>query len=356
MEKYKGVNMQHEDDEFYVLNELLSHDPDVGIAQSIRNLGKSYDGLDLCIDRIEMKNQNCAWSRWDREELKVAEAEFERKVNMDEYKRFALTKSSGSIYENQTTGKSITFTAVKDYTKYKGIDIPDLRYWIYDEFLPEKYQTITRKRDEFPAWSSLYTTLRRNNKKFTALLISNCISWFNGYFDAWGILPFPSGQIKRYPQQYIDPELGIEVKRTIVMDNVKPTKAMIKRVVADEVLKGKTNEEIQAYLNNATKDITSFVEKCPDKSIPLSKHQWLMNDHYYSYRIYDGLMYFCEHAKRDGVFTLTLNKDELKPGIVRDRSEAKLFEDYINMGMMRFEDAGTQSAIYLMVQLGKERI
>lgn len=348
--------MQEEWEEYWVADELLSYDGDVSIASSIRALGKSYDVMGLLINRIETKNLNCAWSRWDRDELKIAEKEFERRIDMDNYSRYALTKNSGSVYENTNTGTSMTFTTVKDAVKYKGIDIPKLSYWAYDEFLPEFYKTITRRRDEFSFWSSLYTTLRRDNRKFKAILISNCISWFNGYFDAWGIEPFPSGQIKRFPQHFCDEELGIDITMNVVMENIKPTKAMINRVIQDEVLKGKSKGEIMEYLSNRTKDIRTFVEKCPDREAPISSTQWLLNGKYYSYRTYNGLLYFFEHGLREGTHILCLNRSELKPGIVRDRGNAKVFEDMINASMVRFEDDGAQHAVYMMVKMGRERL
>jgi len=42
--------------------------------------------------------------------------------------------------------------------------------------------------------------------------------------------------------------------------------------------------------------------------------------------------------------------------VVRDRAYAKKFEEWINAGHIRFDNGFTQSAVFNMVWLGRERL
>ena len=336
-----------ETDVYYSLNDLLSYNADISIAFSIRDLGKSYSAMTLQ-DNTITSGRSTVWSRWDRDQTLLSMKEY-LDFTPNEYK--ILSPSTGiKILEpkNDDLG-SIYFIPVKDASKAKGID-QDFKYWIYDEFLPEFYLNRVQKEEEYTKWSSLYTTLKRDTPDFRAILMSNCISWFNGYFRAWDIRPFPAGQIKRFTQK------AYGYSTDVVMHNVRPSKPALDRVIRHEVAKGKSEDEIKRYIENATQDKGFFLGKCPDLNVPLHPILFFHHDQYYGFREYDGNIYFCKTKYRDDFGVMALNRRELRDGMARDRGAGTNFERWINLGIARFESTEVMNAIIDLVYLSRERL
>ncbi len=336
-----------ENDVYYSLNDLLSYNADISIAFSIRDLGKSYSAMTLQ-DNTIATGRSTVWSRWDRDQTLLSMKEY-LDFTPNEYK--VISPSTGiKILEpkNDDLG-SVYFIPVKDAAKAKGID-QDFKYWIYDEFLPEFYLNRVQKEEEYNKWSSLYTTLKRDTLDFRAILMSNCISWFNGYFRAWGIRPFPAGQIKRFTQT------AYGYSTNVVMHNVKPSKPALDRVIRHEVAKGKSEDEIRRYIENATQDKGFFLGKCPDLNVPLHPILFFHHDKYYGFREYNGHIYFCKTKYRDDFGVMALNRRELRDGMARDRGAGTNFERWINLGIARFESTEVMNAIIDLVYLSRERL
>lgn len=345
--------------EFYNLNLLLSTNRPISISFSIRNLGKSYSAYQLVLKHALELNRTFCWSRWDEGELSIAIDEFTKLINIEEWNKVSITNTKfGCYFENKETKVRGYFLPVKEASKFKGLDIPNLYWWVYDEFIPEFYLNRVRKLEEADKWNSMYTTLKRNNPNFRAILICNCISWFNAFFKQWKISYFPSGEIRFFKQEVTLKINGkvINVCKDIAMENVKPTLKMIERIIEDEVLKGKTKEDIENYLSNTTNDKTGLIEECPDKKLQLINLQWLLKGKYYSFREYNGICYFVETKLRTGVRIITMNKDEITEGVARDRAYSDRFEKLINASKCRFDNGFTQNAIFSMVWLGRERL
>lgn len=336
-----------ETDVYYSLNDLLSYNADISIAFSIRDLGKSFSAMTLQDNTIET-GRSCVWSRWDRDQTLLSMKEY-LDFTPNEYK--VISPSTGiKILEpkNDDLG-SVYFIPVKDAAKAKGID-QDFKYWIYDEFLPEFYLNRVQKEEEYNKWSSLYTTLKRDTPDFRAILMSNCISWFNGYFRAWDIRPFPAGQIKRFTQK------AYGYSTDVVMHNVKPSKAALDRVIRHEVAKGKNEDEIKRYIENATQDKGFFLGRCPDLNVPLHPILFFHHDQYYGFREYAGHIYFCKTKYRSDFGVMALNRRELRDGMARDRGAGTNFERWINLGIARFETTEVMNAIIDLVYLSRERL
>lgn len=299
------VKLSYDDEEeFWSLNRLMSYNADISIAMSIRNLGKTYSAVKMLKERVK-QGANVCFSRWNDSELKLAVAEvFDgEKVGKNPAENTWVKEIiNPSVYKvtNVQSGGSFYFLSVKMAYKHKGLDIKNLKFWVWDEFLPEFYENITHRNELNIKFNSLYTTLRRNNQDFRVILLSNSISWFNPLFAQWGIMPFPIGEIRTFTQKskiklhddYIMPEIRI------VMENVKPTKKQVERVIRDEVMKGKSSAIIE-YLNNTTKDNFTLYEKCPDMSIPLHQADWVYLGVCYTFRIHNDILYWVEGKTRD---------------------------------------------------------
>ena len=336
-----------ENDVYYSLNDLLSYNAEISIAFSIRDLGKSYSAMSLMDKNIE-SGRSCVWSRWDRDQTQLSMKEY---LDFTDREFKILSPSTGLKVlqpENDDLG-SVYFIPVKDAAKAKGID-QDFKYWIYDEFLPEFYLNRVQKEEEYHKWSSLYTTLKRDTEDFRAILMSNCISWFNGYFRAWDIRPFPAGQIKRFKQE------AFGYSTDVVMHNVKPSAPALDRVIKHEVAKGKSEDEITRYIENATQDKGFFLGKCPDLNTPLHPVLFYHHGQYFGFREYEGHIYFCKTKYRDDFGVMALNRRELTDGMARDRGAGTNFERWINLGIARFESVEVMNAIFDLVYLSRERL
>lgn len=343
-------------DIYCTANKLLSHNADNNIWQSVRNLGKSYDAMKLGHNTIK-KGQNIVWSRWDRDELNLAIQEVTTYDPSIDWQVHKISRAVSMAESSDPTHGEIWFIPVKDAHKVKGMDTP-FNWWIYDEFLPEFYATRVRKEEEFDKWASLHTTLRRDYEPFRTLLISNNITWFNGFFRAWDIRPFSSGQVKRFDRE-VNLNIGgqvIKQKSSISFHNVKPSMPAIERILRDEVAKGKSEDEIKKYLANATQDKHYFLGRCPNMNVPLSDVQYYHRGDYYAHREYEDKVYFCKVRPLPGKVTMALNKRELRDGFMRDLGAGRNFERWINLGIARFDTQETLNAIFDLVYLSRERL
>ncbi len=336
-----------ENELYYSLNDLLSYNAEISIAFSIRDLGKSYSAM-MLLDNTIATGRSAVWSRWDRDQTLLSMKEY---IDFSSHEFKIISPSKGiKILEpvNDDLG-SVYFIPIKDAAKAKGID-QDFKYWFYDEFLPEFYLNRVQKEEEYDKWASLYTTLKRDTEDFRAILMSNCISWFNGYFRAWGIRPFPAGQKKRFTQR------AFGYSTNVVMHNVKPSPLALDRVIRHEVAKGKSEDEITKYIENATQDKGFFLAKCPDLNTPLHPVLFYHHGQYYAFREYDGYIYFCKTKYREDYGVMALNRRELTDGMARDRGAGTNFERWINLGIARFENVEVMNAIIDLVYLSRERL
>ena len=344
--------------EYWTANNLLSYSRPISIAMSIRNLGKTYSMVKI-VKKCVSEGNNCAWSRWDDEELNTAindifplEEVYTKDNPSGEWGKTVINKSC-VFFTHIKSGGKLYFFSIKMAHKHKGTDIPNFVWWVYDEFIPEFYENETRRVTEFAKWQSMYVTLKRNNQNFKAVLLSNCLSWFNGYFDGWGIVPFPSGNIGLFEQSArININNKVEtIKSEVVMENVKPTERQIQRIILDEVIRG--NSDIEGYLNNMTRDNQTLIEQCPNMNIPLYNAEWYFIKRCYSFREYGGLLYWIEVQPRN-VNKWTTNKDDITNEIYRDRGIGKVLEEYYDKGKMRFADGNVENAILGMINASRQ--
>ena len=287
------------DVEFGDLSPLLSHQADVSIVQSIKNVGKSYPAMQM-VKKCCADGFNAVWLRWDESELATAIAELIR----DE--AFTVVKLKGGIHEHMTILKykegnqgCLYCLGVKYAQTYKGVDIPNLKWIVYDEFIPEYYTMQTRKIYEFDRFMIILTALWRKNHP-RVLLISNTIDWYNSYFHAWKIDPFPAGQIAVTLFTLAVEIDGQTVSKTykIAVENMKPSARMIARVMQSEGLRG-DQQKLQKYIENYYKNEYTLIEQCPKPNLPLAPIQIYYTDCYYSYRSYDGVIYWVKTNPRD---------------------------------------------------------
>lgn len=336
----KEYDSVHPEDKIYhTHNKLLSHNAEISWSQSIRNLGKSYDAMKLARNTLN-EGVNVAWLRWDRKESRIAEHELERFLGGgDRYEKGRIPDSNVGYITDKDTEARIYFVPVKDASGIKGIDIPEIRWCIYDECIPEFYDVQTRRDEEFDKFMSVYVSLKRDTEDFRVLMMSNCIDWFTGYTEAWGILPFGAGKIRTYTKRTAieTPDGPISTEYTIAFENVQPTRAMIERNLRDYAIRGKTFD-LEGYFGNLTSTTYNLVDVAPDLTVPLANRQFMRDGRYFSYRVIEGVVYFTETRRRKDVITnvFRIADIDFKHTHVRNKGLGPWFEGLINLGRARF--------------------
>lgn len=350
---YKCV---HPDDApFYSWDKLLSHGADVSIAMSVRDLGKSY-GIFRLLKKSAAKGRNSVVTRWEVGEIEkmsvdmFTDAEvYDAKDNPDGLWTKVSVSKAVWFFERRDNHAQVWFMSVKASNKNKGADIKNLDWWFYDEFIPELYDTQTRRLKEFDRFVSMYWTLVRNNTRFRVVMACNTITWFNGYFEAWGIRPFGIGMImKQHIRIVIE---GIERELTVAIENIRPTHAQLERIAKNAAIAGRKLR--QDYFENVTDDNMGFIGQCPDMDEPLFSAQWLFMKRCYSFRYHDGLYWWCETARRS-VTTYTTSKSDVGPGVIRDRQMGRTFDELYDSGQMRFADGHVEQAVLSMIWAGRQ--
>lgn len=346
----------HPDDApYYSWDKLLSHGADVSIAMSVRDLGKSYDIFRM-LKKSAASGRNGVVTRWEVGELEKMAADMFQDADIYSAKgnpngQWSKVSVSTSVwyFERRDNHAQVWFMSVKASNKNKGADIKNLDWWFYDEFIPEQYDTQTRRIQEFDRFVSMYWTLIRNNTRFRVVMACNTITWFNGYFEAWNIRPFNAGMImKQHISITVD---GIDRQLTIAIENVRPTHAQLERILKNAAIAGKKFR--QDYFDNITGDNMGFIGSCPDMDTPLFSGQWIFMKRCYSFRYHDGLYYWCECARRN-VDTYTTSKSDVGPGVIRDRQMGRTFDELYDSGQMRFADGHVEQAVLSMIWAGRQ--
>ena len=322
---------------YYNLDRALSYQCDVVFSMSVRNLGKSYSARKIVKNAMK-KGYNCAWLRWSLSESEVAAHKFLE--NEENYHTKKSQYSNIRVIESNENRAQCHFLSVKSATSARDYGIDNLKYVIYDECVPEFYDVKTRRETEFDKLMSIFTTIKRNSDA-KLIMICNCLDWFNPFFVAWNIFPFNSGLIKVFTKNVVINEKNYTQK--ILVENVKPSDAMLDRVARLEVLKGNF-ESIQDYFNNVMKKQYNLTESCPYLDIPLAPMQIRLGNKFYSYRRLGDTFFFVETKKRD-VETESPDISDIDKNETRTTQIGKQLELMLNRGLCRFENGAVFNAI-----------
>lgn len=337
------------------LKKLLSHNADVSIATSTRNVGKTRAAMDLTNEVLE-RGENVVWERWDRQGLsKTIATWMEFRPDL---KKMGMNGADGTVLLDESTGGQIYCIPYGLSDNIKGLDIPDLVWEIKDEFIPEEYRVKTRLDREFNASMSVRKTLKRNSG-MRSIYLANCIMWQNPYCWSWEIGPIDKGITRKFIDKTSVTVDGqkYEEQRVIVWENIALTPAMIKRNLRSDML-AMTATEMEQYYDNATKAEYTKIAECPDKSVQPENILLMSNGYYMGYRRYKGNLYFFESKPRNDVSVyvgepeyIDLGKKHFRyPGLT------KQFEEFFNAGKCIFDNAKTIMAFQRWIWHGRQRI
>lgn len=322
------------------LKKLLSHNADISIATSTRNVGKTRAGMDLSVEVVD-KGENVVWERYDKRGLaKTIDTWLSYRPD---YKRMSLGDGDGTVLLDECSGGKVYCIPYGLSDNVKGLDIPDLVYEFKDEFIPERYRVKTRLDTEFAASMSVRKTLKRNSG-MRSIYLANCIAWQNPYCREWEIGAIDKGITRKFIDKFqveIDGE-KYETERVIVWENIAITPAMLARNMRSDVV-GMTESELVDYYNNETQMEYTKIANCPDMSIPLEQIQLMSQGYYMSMRQKDGVLYFVNVNPRKDIPTYVAEPEYVDISIKHFRypNLCKKFEEYFNMGRCVFDNQKT---------------
>lgn len=338
------------------LKRLLSHNCDFTVASSPRSVGKSFAGMMLCSEVLD-RGENVVWSRYNQAELSVAlESWMDFRPGM---KKSALGKGRGWKLLDEATGGHVALISWNIAQNAKGLDDAYI-YEIKDEFIPERYTQKTRIFTEFEDSMSVRKSIIRKYPT-RSIYFANCINWINPYTTAWGLPPVDVGYaLKSIEDMSYTTKSGKTFRDTksIIWENIAMTDAMIARTIHTNVAAVRSEAELKAYYDNATKQEYSRIEECPDKSVQLDTLQLMSQDYYFGYRSYNGCLYWTQIRPRPDreVYVSEPEYIDIKKLHFRDVSLTRQIEDYFNAGLCIFDSADTLVALQRWLFNNRKRI
>lgn len=337
------------------LKKLLSHKADIYVAQSPRNYGKTYSGKDLVKETLD-KGESVAWGRYNKPEVGQAIADLTTSlINLTPMK---IPESPFRWYQDECTGGRVCFFSWSVSQNAKGMDFP-FKYMLCDEFIPERYTAKTRMDTEFNDWDSVRKSIVRSYGT-VPILLSNNIYWQNPFFLKWDIPAFGKGKILKkidYFRGTIDGET-IKEDRTIVIENVAGTPALIKRNIREQLLSFNSSEEMQRYFDNETRQEYTTLGECPDKTVPLYPLLFMSAGYYFGMRKYEGLWYFAKTKPNLSVATCVSEPEYIdeRRNHYRNPKVCGDLEAMFNSGKCVFDRAETLNAFYRFLRQSRMRI
>ena len=349
----------HEPDNPYwdikCLKKLLSHKADVYIAQSPRNYGKTYSAKQLVYETL-LKGESVAWGRYNKPELSQAITDLTK--NLPNLVPLKIPDSHFKWYQDECTGGCVCFFTWSIAQNAKGMDHP-FKYMICDEFIPERYTNKTRMDTEFKDWDSVRKSIVRSYGTIP-ILLSNNIYWQNPFFLKWDIPAFSKGQILKKVDVMEGILEGEHIKetRTIVIENVAGTPALIKRNIREQLLSFNSSEEMQAYFNNETKQEYTTIGSCPNPKQPLQPMLFMTEGYYFGLKYYEGTYYFQKVKPHYDTNTFVAEPQYVDERInhYRQPKITSDMEEWFNSGKCVFDKAETLNAFYRFLRNNRTRV
>ena len=149
-----------------------------------RGNGKTTGCLRYIINKfLENNNFQCVWIRRYKEERKKITPSFFKKIEkFEEYKNldFKIKGNTGLINDKEV----IYFSALSVDGRIKGIDSPNIKLIVFDEFLVSGYSRYLP--NEFYMFLELYDSIARpqdpSRERVPVIFLSNAMSLNNPYF------------------------------------------------------------------------------------------------------------------------------------------------------------------------------
>lgn len=169
---------------YYDVMETIKKYPNAWIYLVVggRTTGKTYSALKMCIKEnkkfcfikrtMDDVNLICSGQKLGQKANKYGEVDFSpfKPLNRDfgwNIKAFSIDKGLGGFYETDFEGNPIGeplgyIWALSGITKFKGFDVSECDYIIFDEFIPQPWDRVNTKEGE--QLLDLYITVSRDRE------------------------------------------------------------------------------------------------------------------------------------------------------------------------------------------------
>ena len=334
-----------------MLNKRLAFNADYTVFNSPRAVGKTYAGMTKASQILD-KGDNVVWERYNMSELSVA-LETWQDFRPD-LEKSTIGRGQGWKLTDPTTGGHVALIAWNIAQNAKGLDSPYI-FEFKDEFIPERYTAKTRLDTEFADSMSVRKSIIRGYET-RSIYFANCIQWINPYSIAWGVPPVDRGTFIVIKDVFTLGEL--KDTRTILWENIAMTPAMIERTFHTTVAGATSQEDVESYYRNATKQEYSRIAECPDKSLQLEPLQLMSQGYYMGYRIFEGLMYWTEIKPRHDIETYVAEPEyiDVNKKRFRDPSLSPQIESRFNAGLCVFDCPETLVALQRWLFHNRKRV
>lgn len=314
-----------------------------------RNTGKTYSCLKSCYTnerpfvfiKRTMEDVSLLCEHKGDKEFKFDLSPF-KSINRDigsNVRAFEIKKGLGGFYicndEDEPKGVPIGYIiALSAVSKYKGFDLSDCDWIIFDEFIPQPWDRINRKEGE--QLMDLYKTVSRDREHrgkeaLKLICLANATKISN---PVCNILEITN---KLVDMQNYGQSIFTDSVRGIFVHQIRDNKLFMEKERQSQIYKamGDTDWGRMALNNDFGYDDFSAVKKCNLKGFRPYSSFIYKNKHYYIY-LKDG-MYYVTLARAPRVRTYNLNIENDRKlfliNIVSDLQDASIegrvmFEQY----------------------------
>lgn len=314
-----------------------------------RNTGKTYSCLKSCyinerkfvFIKRTMEDVSLLCEHKGDKEFRFDLSPF-KSINRDLHsnvRAFEIKKGLGGFYicneDDAPVGAPIGYIiALSAVSKYKGFDLSDCDWIIFDEFIPQPWDRINRKEGE--QLMDLYKTVSRDREHrgkdaLKLICLANATKISN---PVCNILEITN---KLVDMQNYGLNIFVDEDRGIFVHQIRDNKAFMDKEKQSQIYKamGDTDWGRMALNNEFGYDDFSAVKKCNLKGFQPYSHFIYKNKNYYIY--YKEGYYYVTLARCKGVrhYNLSIENDRklFFLNIVRDIQEASIegrvmFEQY----------------------------
>lgn len=246
----------------------------VNIIIGGRGIGKSYSTLDYIIK----EDKPFLYLRNTDIQMLESAGEFGnpfKRLNLDKGYKYKLLRSAKHyIIKDGETVKGFG-AALSTFANLRGVDLSDIKYVIFDEFIELKRLSF----DQFRAFVGLYETINRNrelqgDKPLICFLLSNSQKIDNDILAGFGLIEKIMQMMKSNQENYYSDEIWLSLPKSEISEAKRQT-AIYKMTEKTDIYKEALNNTF-AYDNfeNIKKEkLNEYNPLCGYENIYIYRHK-----------------------------------------------------------------------------------
>lgn len=215
------VDMLYQDNGYISIDHIINNGMTYNFVVGGRGTGKTYTALKWMLDHTE-KFVYMRRTQVQLDNVCTPELSPLKPINADDG-RMVLPFSAGKnsyvfkdchmegdeVVQGEIMGYAIALSTVSNL---RGFSVPEVKYLIYDEFIPEKHERPLR--EECTAFLNCIETINRNRELLNApplkvMCLANANDFANPLFVGLGIVKIVEKMIKTDREEYLNPQRSI---------------------------------------------------------------------------------------------------------------------------------------------------